>query len=97
MKAFFFFVTFRKNNMAQSRHRHKHAHQHAHPPHPGTGNRPHSQRKAVTIMMIFIGTLGLFVAYVSAGPDLLWLTAGTAAGVVAGFFVGRYMDKTVGK
>jgi hydrogenase/urease accessory protein HupE len=43
-------------------------------------------------MMIFIGVLGLFVAYVSAGPDLLWLTVGTIAGVVAGYFVGRSMD-----
>ena len=83
--------------MAQSRHRHKHAHHHAQPTHSATGTRPHAQRKAVTIMMIFIGVLGLFVAYVSAGPDLLWLTTGTVAGVVAGFFVGRYMDKTAGK
>ncbi|NII28729.1 hypothetical protein HB364_26850 [Pseudoflavitalea sp. X16] len=43
-------------------------------------------------MMIFMGVLGLFVAYVSAGPDLLWLVAGVVAGVAAGFFVGRSMD-----
>lgn len=83
--------------MAQSRHRHKHAHHHAHPPHPTAGTRHHAQRKAVTIMMIFMGVLGLFVAYVSAGPDLLWLTIGLVAGVVAGFLVGRSMDKTAGK
>jgi hypothetical protein len=47
-------------------------------------------------MMIFLGVLGLFVAYVSVGPELLWLTLGTVAGVVAGFFVGRSMDKTAG-
>lgn len=82
--------------MAQSRHRHKHAH-HAHPPHPTTGSRQQAQRKAVKIMMIFLGVLGLFVAYVSAGPDLLWLTIGAAAGVVAGFFVGRSMDKATNK
>ena len=83
--------------MAQSRHRHKHAHHHAHHshhPHPVTGPRQHAQRKAVSIMMIFMGVLGLFVAYVSAGPDLLWLTVGLVVGIVAGFFVGRSMDRT---
>lgn len=78
--------------MAQSRHRHKHAHQHAHPTHPSTGPKQSTQRKAVKIMMIFMGVLGLFVAYVSAGPDLLWLIAGAVAGVAAGFLVGRSMD-----
>lgn len=78
--------------MAQSRHRHKHTHHHAHPPHPGAGTRHQAQRKAVTIMMIFMGVLGLFVAYVSAGPELLWLTVGAVCGVVAGYFVGRSMD-----
>jgi uncharacterized membrane protein len=78
--------------MAQSRHRHKHAHRHAHPPFPTAGSKHSTQRKAVKIMMIFMGVLGLFVAYVSAGPDLLWLIAGAVAGVAAGFFVGRSMD-----
>jgi uncharacterized membrane protein YfcA len=83
--------------MAQSRHRHKHAHPHAHPSHPSTGSRQQAKRKAVTIMMIFMGVLGLFVAYVSAGPELLWLALGMAVGVVAGFFVGRSMDKAAAK
>jgi len=82
--------------MAQSRHRHKHAHTHAHPSHPSSGSRHQAKRKAVTIMMVFLGVLGLFVAYVSAGPELLWLTLGTVAGIIAGFFVGRSMDKTAG-
>ncbi len=68
--------------MAQSRHRHKHAHPHAHPSHPSSGHRPQAKRKAVTIMMVFMGVLGLFVAYVSAGPELLWLTLGVIVGVL---------------
>lgn len=83
--------------MAQSRHRHKHAHHHAHPPHPGAGSRHQAQRRAISIMMIFMGVLGLFVAYVSAGPDLLWLAVGLIIGVATGFLVGRSMDKAASK
>ncbi|MBO9563950.1 MAG: hypothetical protein J7621_14300 [Niastella sp.] len=83
--------------MAQSRHRHKHAHHHAHPPHPGVGSRHQAQRKAISIMMIFMGVLGLFVAYVSAGPDLLWLTVGLIIGGATGFLVGRSMDRAANK
>lgn len=87
--------------MAQSRHRHKHTHQHTHhhaQHHSATaGSKQQAQGKAVRIMMVFLGVLGLFVAYVSAGPDLLWLTVGVIAGVVAGYFVGRSMDKTAAK
>lgn len=81
--------------MAQSRHRHKHTH-HAHPHHP-TAGKQQVHYKGAKIMMIFLGVLGIFVAYVSAGPDLLWLTIGAAAGVVAGYLVGKSMDKTAGK
>ncbi|MDF2188903.1 hypothetical protein [Paraflavitalea sp. CAU 1676] len=87
--------------MAQSRHRHKHGHQHAHhhAQHHSTaaGTRQQAPGKAVRIMMIFLGVLGLFVAYVSAGPDLLWLTVGVIAGVVAGYFVGRSMERATQK
>ncbi|WP_315824330.1 hypothetical protein [Paraflavitalea speifideaquila] len=72
-------------------------HQHAHASHSSKGSRQQAKGKAVKIMMVFMGVLGLFVAYVSAGPDLLWLTIGTAAGVVAGYFVGRSMDKAAAK
>lgn len=43
--------------------------------------------------MIFLGTLGVFVAYISAGPELLWLAVGAVAGVAGGYFVGRSMDR----
>jgi hypothetical protein len=83
--------------MAQSRHRHKHTHQHAHTPHTASHSRQQAKGKAIRIMMVFMGVLGLFVAYVSAGPELLWLIVGTAAGVTAGYFVGRSMDKAAAK
>jgi len=87
--------------MAQSRHRHKHTHQHTHhhmQHHSATaGSKQQTRGRAVRIMMVFLGVLGLFVAYVSAGPDLLWLTVGVIAGVVAGYFVGRSMDRAAAK
>lgn len=82
--------------MAQSRQRHKHGHHHVqHPPTPGV--KRHVQTKAVNIMMIFMGVLGLFVAYIAAGPEWLWLAAGAVAGIAAGFFIGRSMDKAAGR
>ncbi|WP_276481777.1 hypothetical protein [Paraflavitalea pollutisoli] len=81
--------------MAQSRHRHKHGHHHAHP-HPPSNHQVRRQAargKGSRIMMIFLGTLGVFVAYISAGPELLWLIAGALLGVVGGYFVGRSMDR----
>jgi uncharacterized membrane protein YfcA len=80
--------------MAQSRHRHKHTPHH--PQHaPAAGRRHKVQTKASSIMMIFVGVLGLFIAYLSAGPVLLWLAVGVAAGVAAGYFIGRNMDNSV--
>ena len=82
--------------MAQSRQRHKHAHHHAqHPPSPGVKHRV--QTKAVNIMMIFMGALGLFAAYIATGPELQWLIAGAVAGIAVGYFIGRSMDKAAGR
>lgn len=79
--------------MAQSRHRHKHAHHPAHPHPTNSARRPPARGKGTRIMMVFLGTLGVFVAYISAGPELLWLIAGALLGAVAGYFVGRSMDR----
>ena len=48
-------------------------------------------------MMIFMGLLGVFVAYISAGPELLWLIAGAGAGITVGYFIGRSMDRAAGR
>jgi uncharacterized membrane protein len=82
--------------MAQSRQRHKHSHHHVQHP-PGPGGKHKAQTKALNIMMIFMGILGVFVAYISAGPELLWLAAGAVAGIAAGFFIGRSMDNVAGR
>jgi uncharacterized membrane protein len=82
--------------MAQSRQRHKHSHHHAQHP-PVAGVKRNAQTKAVNIMMIFMGVLGVFVAYLSAGPELLWLAVGAVAGIAAGYFIGRSMDNAAGR
>ena len=82
--------------MAQSRQRHKHGHHPIHHP-PTPGVKHHVQAKAVNIMMIFMGVLGLFAAYIAAGAEWLWLIAGTVAGIAVGFFIGRSMDKAAGR
>jgi uncharacterized membrane protein YfcA len=82
--------------MAQSRHRHKHSHHHVQHP-PGPGVKRHTQTKAINIMVIFMGILGVFVAYISAGPEPLWLIAGAVAGVAVGYFIGRSMDRAAGR
>lgn len=92
---FYSYLIVKYSGMAQSRHRHKHGHHHAHShPHPANpARRQQARGKAIRIMMVFLGILGVFVAYISAGPDLLWLVAGAIAGVVGGYFVGRSMDR----
>ena len=83
--------------MARSRHRHKH-----HPHHPVHVNHPnvtkHTARKsAVGIMVVFVAVLGLGVAFVSAGADIIWLIVGTLAGGIAGYFFGRSIDNSAAK
>ena len=82
--------------MARSRHRHKHAH------HPAHANQPHaakqeSRRSAVGIMVVFIGILGLGVAFISVGADIVWLLTGAVAGAIAGYLIGRSMDRVAAK
>jgi ABC-type dipeptide/oligopeptide/nickel transport system permease subunit len=48
-------------------------------------------------MTVFVGLLGLFIAFLAAGTDILWLIVGTLAGVVAGYLIGRSMDRLAAK
>ena len=86
--------------MPRSRTRHKH-HQHQHHPNQPQpqqqGKHTPRRRSAVTIMTVFIGILGLFIAFIAAGTDILWLVAGALAGAVAGYFIGHSMDKLAAK
>jgi hypothetical protein len=82
--------------MAQSRQRHKHGHHHAqHPPAPGV--KRHVQTKAFHYHDDLYGCIGFVCSLYSAGPELLWLTAGLVAGIAAGYFIGRNMDNAAGR
>jgi hypothetical protein len=79
--------------MPQSRHRHKHQRHHPHDP----AHQPHAvkrkRRDPVIIMVVFVGLLGAIVALISAGPDPLWLGAGTPSGAVVGYLIGKRMRR----
>ena len=83
--------------MARSRHRHKHGHHPAHANHPNTAARQQTRRSAVGIMVVFIAILGLGVAFISVGTDIVWMITGAAIGAVAGYLIGRSMDKVAAK
>lgn len=83
--------------MPQSRGRHKHGHPHA--KHPPVTHSPKAapRRSAITIMVIFLGVLGIAVAFMTAGSNFLWLAAGALAGGIMGYFIGHSMDKVAAK
>ena len=81
--------------MARSRHRHKHHHA-AQASHPHTVKQA-PRRSAVSIMVVFVAILGLGVAFISVGSDLVWLIAGTVVGAIAGYLIGRSMDRVAAK
>jgi hypothetical protein len=85
--------------MPRSRTRHKHHHQqhHSNPPQQQAQAKTSTRRSAVSIMIVFIGLLGLFIAFIAAGTDILWLIVGALAGAVAGYFIGRSMDRLAAK
>lgn len=83
-------------SMARSRHRHKHGHHGTHANHPNAP-RQESRRSAVGIMVVFIAILGLGVAFISVGADIVWLITGAVIGAFAGYLIGRSMDKVAAK
>jgi hypothetical protein len=83
--------------MPRSRTRHKHPHHHPNQPPQQQQAKPTIRRSAVTIMVVFVGLLGLFIAFIAAGSNILWLVAGGIAGAVAGYFIGHSMDKLAAK
>jgi hypothetical protein len=72
----------------------KHHHEHVVP--AGTV-KSKKNRSAVTVAVVFFGILGLGIAFFAAGPSVLWLIAGTAVGVVGGYFFGRQIDRSFSK
>lgn len=78
--------------MAQRKHHRKKPHHHDHT-HAGVAHKPKKKRKASTLMAVFIGLVGLGIAYFSSGASYIALAAGAIVGAIAGYLIGRQMDK----
>ncbi len=76
--------------MPHSRQRHKH------PDHQVQHHvvKPESKRNAATIFAIIIGIFGLVIGAFASDTDMLWMILSAAVGVIAGYMIGRAIDKT---
>ena len=83
--------------MPQTRHRHKNHPHHSHPQPPQPSFKPTPKKNAKIIFTIFLGLLGVAIAFFSGGTDTLYLTIGGAAGAIIGFLIGNNIDKTASK
>jgi len=89
--------------MPRSRTRHKHHHHHHQGSHAHsqqqtvTPKRKSKRKSAIPIMMAFIALLGLVIAFISAGTDIIWLSAGIVGGAIVGYFIGKGMDRVTAK
>jgi len=78
--------------MAESRHRHKHAHHHATHANPTHHQQKTSARKAGLILAVFIGLLGLAVAFFAVGTTNA-VVIGGLIGAVLGYLIGSSLDR----
>ena len=82
--------------MAESRHRHKHApHQGSHPANI-RNEQKNTGKKAGLILAIFIGLLGLAVAFFAVGTSTAMVLGGVV-GTLAGFLIGSSLDRAAEK
>jgi uncharacterized membrane protein YfcA len=79
--------------MPQSRHRHKHHRPHPHDLARQSNTGKTARRNPVTIMVVFVGIMGIIVALISAGTAPVWLLAGALVGGVIGYFIGKRMSR----
>lgn len=82
--------------MPRSKKRKKH---HDYQP-PANAVKSKKNRSAVTISMVFLGLIGIGMAYFAGGSKplwLLWLLIGAIIGSVAGYYFGRQIDKSFAK
>jgi uncharacterized membrane-anchored protein len=71
---------------------------HHHEFHPAANaEKAKKNKSAVLVAGIFFCLLGIGIAYFAAGASLLWLLTGAVAGVVAGYFFGKQIDKSFSK
>ena len=66
------------------------------------GHHPHQKSSAIpakqrtegrTFWAILIGCFGLFIAYFASGNNVITLASGALLGAVAGYFIGKNMEK----
>lgn len=81
--------------MARSHHRKKHKEhlrqfRHSHDGNTSTGT---PKTKATVIFAVMGGLLGFAVGYFGSSGSLLWMAAGLIIGAVAGYYLGRNIDR----
>jgi hypothetical protein len=87
-------VVISNKKMARSHHRKKHkehVRQFRHS-HEATSASPRTKGKASLVFALGGTVAGLLVSYFASDGSLVWMTAGLAAGAIAGYFLGRKID-----
>ncbi len=51
----------------------------------------------VSVVVIIFGLLGMGITFFAAGSDIIWLSAGTVAGLIFGYFFGLQIVKGLSK
>ena len=54
-------------------------------------------RSAVPVAVVFVGLIGLGIAYFAAGGSIPWLVVGLAVGMLSGYFFGKQFDRSFSK
>lgn len=81
--------------MARSHHRKKHKEhlrQFKHS-HEGNSSADNPKTKATVLFSVLGALLGFAVGYFGSSGSLLWMGLGLAAGSVAGYYLGRNIDR----
>ena len=74
----------------------KRKHHHEYRP-PANAVKAKKNKSAVVVSTIFLGLIGIGIAYFAMGSEVLWLLAGAIAGIIGGYFFGRQIDKSFSK
>ena len=54
---------------------------------------PKVKSKATNVFSFFGAIIGLVISYFASDVSLIWIVAGTIAGGLAGFFIGRNIER----